>query len=234
MFLKGSELRRRIEVVFFVKMVMDTLMFLDRVYLTEFFRVSYTCSSDYSVYDGVYIHSLVARTFFCCTVCLRTSAHLHACAHTRMAQVSAKKVFAYVSFLSISPSPFSCLTHLLLSPYDSLSLDFPVHTFLPYLLVLKAQGMRTSARGREVWLSSHVRPQHRLWAQEVRQDHFCGQWHDAHWDLNEISDFSKNTHENIGLFGVLTMFESSVSHVPHDDFALQIENKESMHRETDC
>ena len=53
-------------------------------------------------------------------------------------------------------------------------------------------------------------------------------------DLNEISDFSKNTHENIGQFGVLTMFESSVSHVSHDDFALQIESKESMHRETDC
>ena len=37
--------------------------------------------------------------------------------------------------------------------------------------------------------------------------------------------------------GVLTMFESSVSHVSHDDFALQIEqieSKESMHRETDC
>ena len=74
-----------------------------------------------------------------------------------------KKVFAHVSCLSISPSPFSCLTHLLLSPYyDSLYVDFPVHTFLPYLPVLKAQGMRISARGREVWLSGQVRPQHRL------------------------------------------------------------------------
>ena len=53
-------------------------------------------------------------------------------------------------------------------------------------------------------------------------------------DLNEISDFSKNTHENTGLFGGLIMFESSVSHVSHDDVALQIESKESMHRETDC
>ena len=53
-------------------------------------------------------------------------------------------------------------------------------------------------------------------------------------DFNEISDFSKNTHENTGLFGVLSMFESSVSHVSHDDFALQIESKESTHRETDC
>ena len=53
-------------------------------------------------------------------------------------------------------------------------------------------------------------------------------------DLNEIPEFSRNTHENIGLFGVLTMFESSVSHVSHDDFALQKESKEGMHRETDC
>ena len=50
----------------------------------------------------------------------------------------------------------------------------------------------------------------------------------------KFSDFSKNTHENTGLFGVLTMFESSVSHVYHDDFALQIEIKESMPWETDC
>ena len=45
---------------------------------------------------------------------------------------------------------------------------------------------------------------------------------------HNFSDFSKNTHENKGLFGVLTMFESSVSHVSHYDFALQIESKESM------
>ena len=30
------------------------------------------------------------------------------------------------------------------------------------------------------------------------------------------------------------MFESSVSHVSHDDFALQRDSRESMHRETDC
>ena len=53
-------------------------------------------------------------------------------------------------------------------------------------------------------------------------------------DLVEISDFSKNTHENTGLFGVSTMLEASVSHVSHGDCALQIEDKESMHRETDC
>ena len=52
-------------------------------------------------------------------------------------------------------------------------------------------------------------------------------------DLDEISNFSKNTRENTGLFGVPTLFESSVSHVSHDDFDLQIESKESMHRDTD-
>ena len=50
----------------------------------------------------MYIHSLVARALFCCTFCLHTSAHCHACAHTRMAQGHVKKVFvACVSSLSI-------------------------------------------------------------------------------------------------------------------------------------
>ena len=53
-------------------------------------------------------------------------------------------------------------------------------------------------------------------------------------DLHEISDFSNNTRENTGLFGVLTLFESSVSHVSHDDFALQVESKESMQSGNRC
>ena len=44
-------------------------------------------------------------------------------------------------------------------------------------------------------------------------------------DLDEISDFSKNTRDNTGMFGVPSMFETSVSHVSHGDFALQIEDK---------
>ena len=36
-----------------------------------------------------------------------------------------------------------------------------------------------------------------------------------------ISDFSKTTRENTGLFGVPTVFETSVSHVSHGSFALQ-------------
>ena len=60
-----------------------------------------------------------------------------------------------MSFLSVSPSHVTCLTHLLLCPYDSLSLDFPVHTFLPYLLVLEARHahLRTRTRSLAIWPS---------------------------------------------------------------------------------
>ena len=49
---------------------------------------------------------------------------------------------------------------------------------------------------------------------------------------DNISEFSKTTRESIGLFGVPTVFEASVSQVSHGDFALQKESKESMLRET--
>ena len=103
------------------------------------FRVSYTCSGDWCVRRKVCVHSPVARTFFCCTVCLRTSAHLHACAHTRMAQVSVKKVFAYVSFLLISPSLVSCLTHLCCSRTVT-SRPLPTTTSL---MILSTRSCRT-------------------------------------------------------------------------------------------
>ena len=49
---------------------------------------------------------------------------------------------------------------------------------------------------------------------------------------NSISDFSKTTRENIGLFRVPTMFETFVSHDSRADFDLQQESQESMPRET--
>ena len=42
---------------------------------------------------------------------------------------------------------------------------------------------------------------------------------------NNFADFSKTTNENIGQIDVPTVFESSVSHVSHDDFALQIQSR---------
>ena len=46
---------------------------------------------------------------------------------------------------------------------------------------------------------------------------------------DSISDFSETTRENTGLFGV---FENSISHVSHGEFALQRGSQESMPRET--
>ena len=125
-----------------------------------------------------------------------------------------------MSLFSISPSPFSCLTHLLLSPYDdSLSLDFPVHTFLPYLHVLKHRACASPHEDEKFGylaksaLNTGYEPNEFGTITSVDSDTMLID----EPDLNEISDFSKNTYENIGLFGVLTMFESSDSHVFHDD-----------------
>ena len=51
-------------------------------------------------------------------------------------------------------------------------------------------------------------------------------------DHDSISDFSKTTRENTGLFGVPIVLETFVSHVSKGDFALQRESQESMPRET--
>ena len=102
----------------------------------------------------LYTHSSVARTFFCCTVCLRTSAHLHAC-HIYAWLKGAKKVLvAHVSSLSPSRLLPSLMIHLsLLFLYGHLEVttpdydpaDDPIHMILPYFPVLKAQDVRHSA-----------------------------------------------------------------------------------------
>ena len=53
-------------------------------------------------------------------------------------------------------------------------------------------------------------------------------------DLNHdsICNFSKNTRENTEQFGVALMLEASVSHVYHEEFALEREIQESILRET--
>ena len=209
-------------------------------FLTEFsrhsFLFSFTCRSNYSVYDGECTYTHLLQAHF-------SLAHIHTsscvCTYTHWLKCLSIRFFAYVSHLSISPSPVSCFTHPCCSltvtsrPFLTLTSTRSCRTYLSQ----KCRACASPHEQREVWLSGQVRPQHRLWAQEVRQDHFCGQWHDAHWRSRppmKFSDFSTNTHENTGLFGVLTMFESSVSDVSHDDFALQMESKESMPRETDC
>ena len=51
-------------------------------------------------------------------------------------------------------------------------------------------------------------------------------------NYDNISDFSKITRENTGLFGVPTMLEASVSPVSHGEFLFQGKSKDSMHRAT--
>ena len=74
---------------------MNVDFFLDRVLLTEFFKVSYTCSGDCSVCDGqcTYTHLLHANVSAhnTCTFCLRTLRTSSCVSRIRMAQVSVKR-----------------------------------------------------------------------------------------------------------------------------------------------
>ena len=108
-------------------------------------------------------------------------------------------------------------------------------TILPYFPVLKAQVMRYSAhasRRLDIW-PSQMHTQVMIPRSSTRSLLRTGCSSTTQTSMKSPTS-PKNSHENKGLFGVLTMFESSVSHVSHDDFALQMESKESMHRETDC
>ena len=157
--------------------------FLDRVFLG--FRTPVVAITVCTT-GGVHTHSPVARTFFCCTVCLRTSAHLHAC-HTHAwlkAQVSCKKVVCVcVLDLSISLSPshdspvFLAVlarslrdliptTTSLLTPTSTWS----CRTFPSW----KCRRCATPHLHRDVRLPDQIRCKHRLWAQGVRHDHFRG------------------------------------------------------------
>ena len=138
-------------------------------FLTEFSRQSFLRFRTHVVVTTV-CTTVSVHTLTCCThifLLQSLSAHIRTSlcvSHTRMAQVHEKgvcRMSVFVLYLAFSlfmshPSFAVSVRRLSLS----LSLDFPVHTFLPYLPVLKAQGVRISARGREVWLSGQVRPQH--------------------------------------------------------------------------
>ena len=115
----------------------------------------------------------------------------------------------------------------------------PVCTFLAELFPIRKRG--SGALPHERWREfGHLAdPTHSTGCEPKESDKITSADGDTMLiddpDLDEISDFSKkHTHENTRLFGVSTMLEASVSHVSHGDCALQIEDKESMHRETDC
>ena len=74
--------------------------------LLQLFNISHFSSTVHTLTCLLHAH------FSAHSACTVTSAHFHAWAQARMAQVSVKRVFAHASYLSISPSPFSCLTRL--------------------------------------------------------------------------------------------------------------------------
>ena len=93
-----------------------------------------------------YTHAHLLHAHFsahgACTV---TFAHLHACAHTRMAQVHEKGVWrmsVFVLYLAFSLPMFHPSLQFLYIHFDITCLSI----FLPFSPVLKAQGMRVSAR----------------------------------------------------------------------------------------
>ena len=86
------------------------------IFSTEFFHgFSYTCSSDYSVYDGrcTYTHLLHATHMFLHIARAQSHLQIFMRVHIHAWLKVMKKVFvACVSSLSISLSPFSCLARL--------------------------------------------------------------------------------------------------------------------------
>ena len=108
-----------------------------------------------------------------------------------MAQVSVKKRVActcvfvlYLAFSLLMSHPYLLFPHGYFETtpdYDFT--DDPIHTFLPYLPVLKAQDMRHSARciarSLATWPSSSLQTQV-MSLRKFHKNHFRGCWHDAH------------------------------------------------------
>ena len=120
----------------FVKMVVEwwMLIFSWQTLLDRVFCVSYTCSSNYSVYDGwcAYTHLLHAHFSVAQFVCAHPNFFMRV-THTRMAQASVKKVLCRFSSSRLLPSYVSTVFAVPARlPWHHLS----VHTFLPYLPVL--------------------------------------------------------------------------------------------------
>ena len=83
---------------------------LSTVFFRKVFRTSYTCSSNYSVYDGG-VHTLTCRTYI--SLLHSVFAHIFMRVHTHAwLKVHEKGVCRMCVFdLSISPSLFSCLAY---------------------------------------------------------------------------------------------------------------------------
>ena len=186
--------------------------------------------------DSNAITHLLHAHFSAHCACTVTFAHFHACARTRMAQAQVVSKRCLLHMYHTSPS---CLLYLMFHPsllflYIHFDISFSVH-HLDVLSLPESGGhapLRTCIEefGYLAKSDANTGYEPKKFDKITSVDSDTMLINDP--DLN-FSDFSKTTNENTRQFGVLTMFESSVSHVPHDNFALQIESEESIHRETD-
>ena len=176
---------------------------------------------------GVYIHSLVARTFSSAqrahsvlrTLLMRVS-------HTHGSRVCKKGVCTCVVSLHLAFSLLLSHPSFAVS-VRRLSLDFPSTSSCRTYLSQKRRACASPHEDEKFGflaksaLNTGYEPKKFDKITSVDNDTMLID--DPH--LSEISDFSKNTHDNTGLFGVLTKFESFVSHVSHYDFALEKEKR---------
>ena len=176
------------------------------------------------------------------SACTITFAHFSCVSHTRTAQVSAKRCVACTCLWSLSRLLPSHASPILADPARSLR-DFSqlrLHwRSRPHVLAVltcpKSAGhtqLRTSTEEfgylAKFGLNTGYEP--KKFDENTSMDDDTTLISDP--DHN-ISDISKTTNENTSQFGVHTVFESSVLHVSHDDFALQIERaKKACNRET--
>ena len=206
--------------------------FLDRFHSDNFWRFrTHAAATTVCTTGGV--HTLTCRThiFLLHSALTAYCAHLHACGHTRMAQVSVKRSL-HMRLLPSHVSPVFAV------PARSLR----DHSWLRLHWRSRQHALAKSA--------GHAQPRTCIakfcYLAKSDANTGCGpnmfDKHTSVYDdtmlINDLdqntSDFSKTTNENTSQFGVLTVFESSVSHVSRDAFALQIEIKESMQSGTRC
>ena len=169
------------------------------------------------------------------SACTVTFAHFSCMSHTRMdqGQVHEKCVCRMSVFVLYLAFSLLMLHPSLLFLHAYLDITF-LSIFLPYFPVLQAQDMRHSLASR----SMATWPRQQTEVMSPRSSTRSLLWTVTRCSLTIHTSMkfltSRKTHDNTGLFGILSLFESSVSHVSHDDIALQMESKVSMHRDTDC
>ena len=190
--------------------------FLDRVFFRQFFGFRTHVVATTVCTTGRCTHSLVARTFFCAQrahCVLRTSSCV---SHTRMAPVSVKRCFAHVSLISpcrLLPShdpPIFAVPWRSLRDHSWLRLQSQSHPHdLAVLSSVKSAGrapLCTSIAkfGYLAKSDANTGYEPKEFDKITSVDDDATLINDP--DLNEISDFSKNTHENTGQFDVPTVF----------------------------